>query len=113
MVAFVATLRLPSRTPSVRRVSRVRSALTIGFASVVLSLLPLRLMLSAAGIAQWTTSWRTVEFVTTPFVFPFTAFDPFERLLVRNVMVAELLAAGAFDLVALYLLALLTVRRKR
>lgn len=113
MVAFVATLRLPSRTPSVRRVSRVRSALTIGFVSVVLSSLPLRITLAAAGIAQWTTSWRTVELVTTPFVFPFTAFDPLERLLFRNVMIAELLATGTFGLVALYLLALLTVRRKR
>lgn len=113
MVVFVATLRLPSRTPSVRRVSRVRSALPIGFASIVLAVLPLRLILAAAGIAQWTTSWRVVELVTTPFVVPFEVVGPFERMVFRNVTIAELLATGTFGLLAVYLLALLTVRRKR
>lgn len=113
MLAFTATLRLPSRTPSVRRASRVRTILTVGFASLVFASLPLRLILAAAGIAQWTTSWRVVELVTTPFVVPFELFDPLQGVLFGNVTIAELLATGVFGLLAVYLLALLTVRRRR
>ncbi|CAN5378265.1 hypothetical protein BH20CHL1_BH20CHL1_04090 [soil metagenome] len=113
MLAFTATLRLPSRTPSVRRASRVRTILTVGFASLVFASLPLRIILAVAGISQWTTSWRVVKLVTTPFVAPFEMIAPFQRTLLGNVTIAELLATGAFGLLSVYLLALLTVRRKR
>lgn len=113
MLAFTAALRMPSRTPSVRRASRVRMIVTVGFASFVFASLPLRLILATAGIARWTTSWRVVELVTMPFVAPFEAFPPLQRVLLGNVTIAELLATVTFGFLAVYLLALLTVRRKR
>ncbi len=113
MVFMSLTLRLPAKIPSVRRISRARSALAIGFASFVLTLLPLRLLLAAAGIAQWTTSWRVVELLTVPFVAPFELVDPLTRTLLGNISFAEVLATGIFGFLALYSLALLTVRRRR
>ena len=106
-------LRLPTSTRSVRRPSQLRSSLTIGFAAVVLVTLPLRLMLALAGIAEWTTSWRTVEIATLVFVAPFEVVDSFTDPLFRNVTAAELLATLVFGFLAVYFLALLTVRRKR
>lgn len=113
MLAFTSTFRLPSRTPSVRRASRVRTILTVGFASLVFASLPLRLILATVGIAQWTTSWHVIELVTMPFVGPIEVFTPFQHVLLGNVTIAELLATGTFGLLAVYLLALLTVRRRR
>lgn len=113
MVLFSATLRLPTRTRSVRRISRLRRALAVGFASIVLTTLPLRLILSAAGTAEWTTSWQVLELITIPFVVPFELIGSFNQDVARNVTIAELLATGVFGLLALYFLAMLTVRRSR
>lgn len=113
MLAFSASLRLPARTPSVRRISRVRRALVIGYASIVFTLLPLRILISAAGIAEWTTSWKILALTTTPFVRPFEIVGALDREVTRNVTAAELLAFGVFGVVALYFLAMLTVRRNR
>lgn len=113
MLLFSATLRLPSRTPSVRRPSRVRTVLTMGFAAMVFATLPLRLLLAAASIAPWTTSWRTIELMTMPFLAPFELFAPLEHVVIGYITIAELLATGVFGFLAVYLLALLTVRRRR
>lgn len=74
--------------------------------------LPLRLMLAAAQIADWTTSWKTVALVTLPFVGPFELIGPLNEHVVRYVTLAEVLATLVFVLLAVYFLARLTVRRR-
>lgn len=74
--------------------------------------LPLRLMLAAAQIADWTTSWKTVALVTMPFVGPFELVGPLNEHIIRNITLAEVLATFVYVLLAIYFLALLTVRRR-
>lgn len=106
-------LRLPVPTRSVRRPSRLRSALTVGFAALVFVVLPLRIVLAAIDIAEWTTAWRTVNILTLLFVAPLELLPPLRTTLVGHLSVADLLATFLICGLAIYLLTLLTVRRRR
>lgn len=105
-------LRLPVTKQSVRRPAQTRRVVTVAFASVVLVLLPLRFLLAALSIATWTSAWRTVDLLSTPFVAPFRLVGAFDHTLVGNAAVADVAALLLFGGLSLYLLALLTVRRK-
>ena len=105
-------LRLPVTTQSVRRPSQTRRAITVAFASAVLVLLPLRFLLAALSIATWTSAWRTVDLLSKPFVAPFQLVGVLDQLLVGNALVTDVVAFLIFGGLSLYLLALLTVRRK-
>jgi hypothetical protein len=91
----------------------LRSALTIAFASSVLVLLPLRVLLAIGGLATWTTAWQTIERITFPLVEPFALLTPLNREVIGNATLAEIAALGVFSVAAVYFLALLTVRRQR
>ena len=87
--------------------------MTVVFASFVLVALPLRILLAAIEIADWTMAWRTVHYVTFPFVKPVELVSPIDRNLIGEAMLTEVLALMIFGALAVYLLALLTVRRHR
>lgn len=113
MFAFSAAWRLPARTPSVRRIPTVKRALAVTFAAFALTTLPLRVLLALASIAEWTTSWQVIAMVTMPFVLPFSVIDSLNEPIARNLTLAEVVATGVFGLIALYVLAMFTVRRTR
>lgn len=85
---------------------------TIVFAAFVLSVLPLRIVLAAVSIASWTAAWRTIDLVTRPFVMPLRLVEPFQAELIGRMTVADVVALLIFGALAVYLLALLTVRRR-
>ncbi len=106
-------LRLPIATRSVRRPSQGRRVATIVYAAFVLSVIPLRILLAALSIATWTSAWRTIDIVSRPFVLPLRLFDPLETELIGRMALADIVALLIFGGLAIYLLALLTVRRQR
>lgn len=106
-------LRLPEAARSIRRTGDGRRIATIGFAAIVLTILPMRILLAAVEIATWTSAWQTIDTVSRPFVFPFEAIEPLGRALVGFATLADLFALAIWGGVAVYLLALLTVRRRR
>lgn len=78
----------------------------------MLSVLPLRIILAAISIATWTAAWRTIDLATRPFMLPLRPVEPFETELVGRLTVADIVALLIFGALAVYLLALLTVRRR-
>ncbi len=83
------------------------------YAAFVLTVLPLRILLAVTSIATWTSAWRTIDLVTRPFTFPLRFFGPMETGLIGRMTLADVVALLIFGGLAVYLLALLTVRRRR
>jgi hypothetical protein len=83
------------------------------FAAAVFVILPLRLILAAVSIATWTSAWQTIDTLSKPFMLPFQLGGLLDGHIIGNARLSDLVALLAFAILAIYLLALHTVRRLR
>jgi hypothetical protein len=81
------------------------------FAASVFVILPLRLVLAVLSVATWTAAWRTIDTLSAPFLLLFRFGGLLDRQVIGNAQLADFAALVAFAVLAVYLLALLTVRR--
>src|SRR5690554_1664017 len=106
-------LRLPIPARNVRRPSRFRRTATIIAAALLLVVLPLRILMAAFSVADWTSAWSTVNLMTWPMVFPFRLIAPLDREIGGHLVLADVVAFLVLGGIMLYMLAMLTVRRQR
>lgn len=80
-------------------------------AGFLIAAMCLRLTLAVAGVERWTTTWAVVNAVTIAFVWPLEVIGIAGDPLMGTARAADLVAATAAVIIALYLLAARTVSR--
>ncbi len=74
-------------------------------AGTLLTAVLMRILLRAAGVEPWTTSWRVVNTLTLPVVWPFEQIGLDSPELVGTLIPSDLIAGTLTVVIALYLLA--------
>lgn len=107
-------LRLPEpRRPDRRHASSTRRDLLVAtVAALLLIMFFLRVVLILVEVQPWIISWRLVELATLPLVWPLQLVEFFNQNIVGELTIADLTAFAIVAILALYLVASLTVRRE-